>query len=115
MSLCIKQDKDYLIYQHVREDGALVDVFDFAIVDDLKQKNSLAKQLEKEKEQLEKQKRALERERSCVVCLDVMANMAFIECGHISVCEACFRKTHITSCPICRADRDNEPLKVFFS
>eukprot|EP00439_Symbiodinium_sp_Y106_P069951 s511_g12.t1 len=38
----------------------------------------------------------------CVVCLDAPANMAFVPCGHLAVCEACAGQLERLICPVCR-------------
>ncbi|OLQ07407.1 Baculoviral IAP repeat-containing protein 2 [Symbiodinium microadriaticum] len=38
----------------------------------------------------------------CVVCLDAPANMAFVPCGHLAVCEACAGQLERPICPVCR-------------
>ena len=42
--------------------------------------------------------------KACVVCLDNIANHAFIPCGHLSVCESCSSFDFKNQCPVCRVD-----------
>lgn len=45
----------------------------------------------------------------CTVCLDREADMAFLGCGHLCVCERCAGS--LSRCPLCRTR--SRPMKVF--
>ncbi len=51
-------------------------------------------------------------ENSCKICLDAVANCAFIECGHIVSCLNCAKL--LTKCPICR-ETIKRTLRVYKS
>ena len=42
-------------------------------------------------------------EEKCCVCLEDDAIYAFRNCGHLSVCENCYKNTNITKCVICKS------------
>jgi hypothetical protein len=42
----------------------------------------------------------------CVICMDKLACMAIVPCGHLSMCEACC--ACIQACPVCRGPKDKE-------
>ncbi|CAE7540925.1 rngB [Symbiodinium natans] len=39
-------------------------------------------------------------DRSCIACLDRLANTVLLRCRHLCVCDGCARK--LTHCPVCR-------------
>jgi len=53
-------------------------------------------------------RRELQRSRSssspgtCVVCLDNLAHMASVPCGHLAMCEVCVNHIDRLRCPVCR-------------
>lgn len=38
----------------------------------------------------------------CVICLDHLADLLLVPCGHIVVCASCGRNADLRTCPICR-------------
>ncbi|CAF0802997.1 unnamed protein product [Adineta ricciae] len=54
----------------------------------------------------------LNTEEACKVCLDAVANCAFIECGHIVCCLNCAKL--LTRCPVCR-ETIKRTLRVYKS
>ena len=54
----------------------------------------------------------LSTEEVCKVCLDAVANCAFIECGHIVCCLNCAKL--LTRCPVCR-ETIKRTLRVYKS
>jgi len=52
---------------------------------------------------------------SCVACMDSMAKVVFVGCGHMSLCLACAKKARVAlgidRCPTCR--NESSPLFVF--
>lgn len=48
----------------------------------------------------------------CIVCMSAEANVAWMPCGHLTLCEKCcmnLLKTRITNCPICK----DKPAKIY--
>jgi len=56
--------------------------------------------LESERSTLLQQREELGRERSCVACLDRLANTVLLQCRHLVCCERCASK--LRQCPMCR-------------
>lgn len=40
----------------------------------------------------------------CVVCLDSVPSVMYLQCGHMAVCQACHNTGRISRCPMCRAN-----------
>lgn len=56
--------------------------------------------LEQERSQLLSQQVEAVSDRSCVACLDRLANTVLLRCRHLCCCEGCARR--MTQCPVCR-------------
>ena len=39
----------------------------------------------------------------CVLCLENISIFAFRNCGHLCLCEHCYKNTNITKCVICKS------------
>jgi len=48
---------------------------------------------------------------NCSICLEEEKCMAFINCGHMCICENCSDKIIISKCPICRTS--GRAIKIF--
>jgi hypothetical protein len=46
----------------------------------------------------------------CVVCLDRTANVAFVACQHVCICQECSLKYVNKQCPMCRQESDRMNL-----
>ena len=49
----------------------------------------------------------------CVICLERPTIIALRPCGHVCLCQKCFRKTQPQHCPLCRCEITGS-LKVYF-
>eukprot|EP00438_Fugacium_kawagutii_P005295 Skav213860 [mRNA] locus=scaffold2366:299824:302596:- [translate_table: standard] len=56
--------------------------------------------LEKERSVLLSQQVEAASDRSCVACLDRLANTVLLRCRHLCCCESCAKR--VTHCPVCR-------------
>jgi N-acetylneuraminic acid mutarotase len=60
---------------------------------------------------VEEAKKKLTEEQKCVICSTNARVLAFVNCGHMAVCESC--GFNMTCCPICRTD--GKTLKIFIA
>ncbi|XP_076818324.1 E3 ubiquitin-protein ligase XIAP-like isoform X2 [Clavelina lepadiformis] len=58
------------------------------------------KKMEEEKKKMEEEKKKTEEEKKCKICLDQMADVVFVPCGHLCSCTECAQA--LRKCPICR-------------
>ena len=49
----------------------------------------------------------------CAICIDQQACIVFHSCGHLCICETCFKNFKPNCCPICRSISSTQ--KVFFT
>ncbi|CAJ1404110.1 unnamed protein product [Effrenium voratum] len=56
--------------------------------------------LEQERTSLLSQREEAVSDRSCVACLDRLANTVLLRCRHLCCCEGCAKR--VTQCPVCR-------------
>ena len=58
--------------------------------------------------------RPLTRSPTCTICRDSLSTYAVIPCGHLCLCDLCFRKGffEMTRCPICRG-KMNQIMRVY--
>ena len=38
----------------------------------------------------------------CIICLTNQPNVLFCNCGHIAICEECYKMKSLNACPICK-------------
>ena len=86
-------------------------------IDELKRKQQ-QKLLEKRAEKkasahLTKTTKKLPTDEMCVICLERPILVALKPCGHVCLCQKCFRKSPPPDCPLCRCPITGT-LKVYF-
>ena len=86
-------------------------------IDELKRKQQ-QKLLEKRAEKkasahLAKTTKKLPTDEMCVICLERPILIALKPCGHVCLCQKCFRKAPPPDCPLCRCPITGT-LKVYF-
>jgi chromosome segregation ATPase len=60
-------------------------------------------ELRREQEQLRNEVTMRQTQNTCVVCLDSVASVACVPCGHLALCETCTgRLRRWQQCPVCR-------------
>ena len=51
-------------------------------------------------------------DRQCVVCMDAVANMMFMPCNHIAICQTCFDENTFKKCAFCGVET-NRIIKCY--
>jgi hypothetical protein len=75
-------------------------------------KESLATSSGQASSNLAEENRELKDRKNCKICYEKDANMVFLPCGHLVVCETC--SSRIRECPLCRRPIDGV-LKAYLS
>ena len=50
------------------------------------------------------------KEDNCVICMDKKPNILFYNCGHLIICESCYKSYNDEECPKCRKVNDHVKL-----
>ena len=42
----------------------------------------------------------------CIICMDKKPSVLFCNCGHLCICEECYKLKSLSACPICKTDNE---------
>ena len=42
----------------------------------------------------------------CIICMDGKPNILFCNCGHLCICDKCYKLKTLSTCPICKTDNE---------